>query len=170
MSPEPPAERRLESRAANTAAAIVEREHDVAVLGEILMEEVAPGIAHALHAGTAVHIDEHRITFAGSEAVRGFSSLYCIACPSAAAIVPNSGVHVLIEIGRIRMRRIELVGLHHRQTGARQTFPQAHALRRVACWRTCRRTRAHPSTSRRCASRRRWSRVAARPERRATPR
>ena len=49
------------------AAAIVEREHDVAVLRQVLVEQVAPRVLHALHAGSAIHVDEHRVALAGAE-------------------------------------------------------------------------------------------------------
>ena len=61
---------RLEIVAAPERAAIIERENNVALLGHHLVPQksfVVPFVQNVLHAGAAVHLDQHRIFFDGSK-------------------------------------------------------------------------------------------------------
>ena len=67
-----------ELHAAKARAPIVEREDDVTVLHEVLLEEPfvatwisAPRAPHSLHAGSAIHIDYDGITLARLQLARG---------------------------------------------------------------------------------------------------
>ena len=103
----------------NAAAAIVEREHDVAVLHEVLMEQAAPGVGDPLHAGAAVDIDEHRVTFPGLERAR-LEQLVLQRLAVGGRDRAELRSHVLIEIRRVRMRCVERVGEHRGQRARRR--------------------------------------------------
>ena len=108
------AERSLEALAAHSAAAIVEREDDVAVLHQVLMEQTAPRIGDALRARAAIDVDEHRITLARFEVAR-LQQLVVHRLAVGRRDGAELRAHVFIEIPLIRMRGVELIGQHRRQ-------------------------------------------------------
>ena len=105
-------ERRLEGPAAVAGAAVVEHEHHEALLREVLAVVATPGALHALHAGTAVDLDDDRVALRRIEAERlQHRPMHHLSVGGAQRA--ELGRAVRGEVGPIRMTRVEPVRDQH---------------------------------------------------------
>src|SRR5882724_4298290 len=116
---------RFESNAARSAAAVIQSENNVSVLGEILTEEPlvaarisAPGFPHPLITGATVHVDNHWVPPTRLQVAR-FDDVIVQCLPVLRRQRAKFRRQVIGEIRRVRMITRDLVGNEIGQYGSR---------------------------------------------------